>query len=142
MLRSCKTLLLWLLLVALPLQGIAAAAMVSCRQVEQVQALAQADHSAHHAYHYAAGDMPMADGQAMHHDGDHHGSHDHANDKHGTSTLCSACAICCVGAAPLPAGFNWIATRVGSEPVVISPAPLVTGFIPSSLERPPRLLSA
>jgi hypothetical protein len=132
MLRSVKTLLIWLLLTALPMQGIAAAAMQSCRSVEQITATAiVAADDAHpgpvmHAHHHAA----------------QHDGHHHASGKHDASTSCSACASCCIGAAPLPAGLNWTFVHNRSEPVIASPAPFMTGFIPGSLERPPRTISA
>jgi hypothetical protein len=136
MLRLCKTLLLWLLLAVLPVQGIATAAMLSCGPAER----ASAEVHAHHAHAAFAGDMSATDHAAHHiamHDGDHH-----PHGKHSPSSSCSACAACCIGAAPLPAGVNWAMARNGSEAVLVSPSPFMTGFIPASPERPPRSVSA
>jgi hypothetical protein len=129
MYRALKTLLLWLLLLAVPVQGIAAATL-SCR-ANHGPAMAVAEHHqgehAGHAHHRPA---ELAQG----------GHHDHG--KHATSTSCSACSACCIGAVPLPAELNWTAVRRSSEPVLLAPAPLIAGHMRSGIERPPRLLSA
>lgn len=145
MLRLCKTLLLWLLLAVLPVQGIAAAAMLSCAPAERAGEDVHTDnvvaHAMHaHHVHIAAADI-SATGHAAHHVAMHEGDH-HAHGKHASTTSCSACAACCIGAAPLPSGVNWAVSRNGSEPVQVSPSPFMTGFIPASLERPPRSISA
>jgi hypothetical protein len=152
MLRLCKKLLLWLLLAVLPVQGIATAAMLSCGSAERAsaeahahdvaRASAAADHAmhVHHAHAALAADMSATNHAAHYiamHDGDHH-----SHGKHSPSSSCSACAACCIGAAPLPAGVNWAMARNGSEAVLVSPSPLMTGFIPASPERPPRSISA
>jgi hypothetical protein len=113
--------LAWLLLAFLPLQGYAAAAMVSCH----------ADGSAH-----AAHDM------AQH---DHAGAHDAAMEPEASPAAahtCSACASCCMGvAAAAPA------TSFASLPVLNGFAiPFHDVFeadgVPRRLERPPRLALA
>jgi hypothetical protein len=144
--RDLKTLLLWLLVAVLPLQGVAAAAMTSChaRLYPGQAAMETAKH--HHAgkmmHLHASGSAVDVDVHAMHHahhQGDHQGDHQ-LQDKHDASTSCSACAACCIGAAALPAGLDWTFVRNGSEPVQTFPSPFMTGFIPAGLERPPRPL--
>lgn len=135
--RIHKTLLLWLLLVVLPIQGIAAAAMTSCQARSHPERVAMQPASHLHGgksvhVHASAMAMDEHDHAAHHHDGSQ------AKDKHDASTSCSACASCCIGAAPLPAGLAWTSVRNSSEPVLALPSPFKAGFIPASLERPPR----
>ncbi|HYD81868.1 MAG TPA: hypothetical protein VEC06_18865 [Paucimonas sp.] len=143
--RALKSFLIWLLLAALPIQGIAAAAMLSCRAMQSVAATPEAAHAEHahhgnaaHAQHEAFDETALAD-RTDDADGAHSGHH--SSGKHDASTSCSACAACCIGAAPLPAASNWAAVPNGSEAVVVAPVPLMTGFIPAGLERPPRFLA-
>lgn len=149
MTRVIKTLLLWLLMAALPLQGLAAVMKASCGP-------------AHHAGVPAA---MLAEGH--HHDhagGDHHHHHDfaqhaaaggaHADNTDdatdsasaastiNTSSYCSACAACCVGAVAPPSVTLWTPGDAAAETIFIAPASLVTGHIPAGLERPPRKISA
>jgi hypothetical protein len=136
--RSIKTFLLWLLLAALPVQGIAAAAMMSCRSGHE--SLEVSEPAVAHHHHDMA--VPAHDAVA-HNDGAHHSHHaHHGHDKHGATTSCSSCAACCVGAAAIPSGLAWTFVHNKSEPVIVSPSPFMTGHIPVGLERPPRALSA
>ncbi|MET0963900.1 MAG: hypothetical protein ABWY05_13955 [Noviherbaspirillum sp.] len=132
--RALTTFLLWLLIAALPLQGFAAAVQASCaatahHAAAQVYAPAQSnaghEHSAHH-------DSAAASETGAGHD---------AAAKH-TASSCSACASCCVGAGAPPC-LSLRGPGYGrSQPVVSSPAPLITGFIPPGLERPPKPCNA
>jgi hypothetical protein len=150
--RAFKTLLLWLLLLALPVQGFAAAMMTSCHANPRSGSMTMAAVHLHDS-------QTMHDGYHDHHQGHHHHSstaadshnshnshstHDtpHPHDKHDASASCSACAACCIGAAPLPANLNWAFLHNNSEQVFASPSPFMTGFIPAGIERPPRPFSA
>jgi len=140
--RALKTLLLWLLITALPLQGFAAVVQASCGPAHHDgPAISTVSNQYHH-------DSEMAlnhDAAATHHSmSELPATSDHlsASPKHQGSA-CSACAACCVGAVALispPSIF--IPTHTSSELVVISPSPLVTGFIPAGLERPPKHILA
>ncbi|WP_283441370.1 hypothetical protein [Noviherbaspirillum suwonense] len=131
--RVLKTFLVWLLLAALPLQGFAAAVQASCGP----------------AAHHDAAEITMQT-ESHHHEGDAPDSvtvvaaksaGDSADIKHKGS-LCSACAACCVGAVAPPSVPALISAYSSSLPEVISPSPLVTGFIPAGLERPPKRITA
>lgn len=132
--RILKTFLLWLLLAALPLQGFAAAVQTSCGPM------------AHH------GSSEMAtQAQSHNHEGDSATSSSteaasksfrHSVDAKHKSSFCSACATCCVGAVAPPSVSVLTPVYSSSLPVVFSPAPLVTGFIPAGLERPPKRITA
>lgn len=141
--RALKTLLLWLLIAALPLQGLAAVIQASCgpahhdgskisaltNQYHHDSEMAPDHHGAAATHHYAS-ELPATS------------DHTSAPEKH-QSSVCSACAACCVGAVALispPSIF--IPAHTSSELVVISTSPLVTGFIPAGLERPPKHILA
>lgn len=97
MTKLVRLMLVWLMLLAIPFQGIASAAMLSCAH----DAMGTPAHTAGTA---SAGhchdDAPQATA-AMHHADT--GSHDASGHDH--DGRCSACAACCMGAAiaPLPA---------------------------------------
>lgn len=131
--RYLKTFLLWLLLAALPLQGIAAV-QTSCGPMP----------------HHGAAEVVMQ-AQAHHHDGDD--LMDSAKivvaETAGDSTeimpkttFCSACAACCVGAVALPSVPMSTPAYGSPLPMLVTPAALVTGFIPAGLERPPKRFTA
>lgn len=135
MTRVLKTFLLWLLLAVLPLQGIAAAAQTSCGPMShhdssELVVVMQPHH--HHDGDAAVSAVKVALAKAI-------GDSTHSKHK---SAFCNACATCCVGAVAPP--FVSVLTPVysGSQPVVFSPAQLVTGFIPAGLERPPKRITA
>ena len=136
--RFLKTLLLWLLLAALPLQGIAAAMQTACGPLKQ-------DDSAEttlsvQSHHHDGDAMNMSDTDAadagavvksaMPHDKSAGDQHKHAS--------CSACASCCVGAFAPPSTAVITPTYSNLLPAVVTPVPLLTSFIPTGLERPPK----
>jgi len=140
--RVFKTLLLWLLMAALPIQGMAAVVKASCG-------------SRHHAMQNAA---PVA-AQVVEH---HHdaGSASHAHHAFDTvsagepgdgspdvkpvqkTSYCSACATCCIGAAAPPPTVFLASIVTSVEAAIAPPVISFTGFIPAGLERPPRPHSA
>ena len=133
MTRVLRTLLLWCLLLALPLQGLAAATMLPCAQnhrhtaASATNALPQADQDHHHGDSAAAQD----DGPA---------SHDHSSaPDHQTDAKCSHCSVCCIGAALLPPNLN-VSPVFHSLTLQFAPAALLfSGTSPGRLDRPPRL---
>jgi hypothetical protein len=149
MIRVLKTLFFLLLMVALPVQGLASVMKASCGPA-----------------HHSALPVAVTADQHPHDDGAIH-SHQHLDDatmhpvadnatqaspdssvtadkSSGTftSSYCSACAACCAGAVAPPSALNWPADHSSSQTVLVAPAPLVTGHIPDGLKRPPRHISA
>ncbi|MFJ3058490.1 hypothetical protein [Herbaspirillum sp. NPDC087042] len=151
MLRA-KILLLWLLTLAIPIQGFAAVlqacapAMAQAAQVQPVQpvqpvqqhrmdTMAPMDHGmsadahAHHGHHdtvpmsVAAGD----DGSPA-----HHGQH-HAN------LSCSFCAACTVGALLPLALATPPAPELPSREYLVQPTAGFVGYLPENPDRPPAL---
>jgi hypothetical protein len=146
MIRILKTLLLWLLIAALPVQGMAAVMKASCgpahhgamptvTTVNEHHHDQHASHEHEHHDHAIAHSDSTASGSAMTTDQSSAG-HQHEN------SSCSACAACCAGAVAPPSALLLAPVHGSSEAVLISPAPLVTGHIPDGLERPPRHISA
>lgn len=75
-------------------------------------------------------------GQYAHMTNVQHG--DNHVDKHST---CETCTGCCGIVAAMPGNSIVLPLFPELSTVLLDPAPLVTGFIPSGLERPPRYFS-
>ena len=140
--RFLKTFLLWLLFAALPLQGVAAAMQMSCGPMahHDLAGMATSAQTHNHDNHASASHRHDADAdQAT----DHLASPGEKSSatKHAGSS-CSACAACCIGAVAPPAASLATPAYSSSLPSVVTPAPLVTGFIPAGLERPPKRITA
>jgi hypothetical protein len=146
MIRAFKTLFILLLMAALPVQGLATVMKASCGPAHHSSVpVAVAAHQLHH------------DAGAIHSDDHHDDAIAHSptdissSDSSVTadkspesykSSYCSVCAACCIGAAAPPSALNPTAGHSGSEIVLISLTPLVAGYIPDGLKRPPRHISA
>jgi hypothetical protein len=145
MTRFLKEYLLWLLIAVLPLQGFAAVVLRSCSSGQMslssvVRATSMHDYSAHQMDTTSEPCVQMAshDGCTAHtSDSPKKSSGNHAF-KHGS---CSACASCCVGAAAPTALFSFRVPSKIPEVRRTSGVTPVIGFIPDSLERPPRQAS-
>ncbi|OYT98198.1 MAG: hypothetical protein CFE40_13095 [Burkholderiales bacterium PBB1] len=124
-----RLVLMWLVL-ALPLQGYAAAAMLNC----------VAGHHRMSAVVVSSADLPDA-GKDRHAHHAHDAEPATALDTHSAAGLskskCSACAACCVG-APLPAtGLVFAEAAPDGAPAcacIIGPI----GFLTDGPDRPPR----
>ena len=136
--------LTWLLLLALPLQGFAAATMINCGpNHHRMMGAAMAD-TPEVQRHGVGGQHPHEMSVAAgHHEG---ASNDgDAPSVHHLDKLmkfkCSACAACCMGAAMPTAGL--VITAV---PPAMTTASFVStphaDFLSDGLDRPPRLLLA
>lgn len=111
--------LVWLLALALPLQAQARVSMLGCA--------AAPTPPAHHQ---------MADTAQLH----HHAGGDEQQ-QHHAAHQCSACAVCCIGAA-LPSQAPALARPAGGAPLAEAPEPASLGVVTALLERPPRPLLA
>jgi hypothetical protein len=142
MFRAFKTLLLWLIMAALPLQGVASTIKSSCGP--QHHGLPEvATMSSHHHGHGV--DNGQYDGSPMHISAGAAAADNPANlDTPPTakSSYCSACAACCIGAVAPPSASLWSPATSGPEVITLSPESWVAGVIPSGLERPPKRISA
>lgn len=114
------------LLLALPLQGLAAGVRVHCAPASSPAVVAPDHHAAHDPGPHAA-------------HGHGHG-HDHAAAAAdpGGADRCSACAWCCLGVG-LPALAWSLAGPVPGRALAPAPVPPVPKFLTDGPERPPRL---
>lgn len=128
---ALRTLFVWLLLLALPVQGMAAARMLPC--VDGADAQVAAPHAHQHAHAHAHAAMLRAMGHA---DAASTSACDHAGKQargHG-----GACAACCIGVAPAPTPH--LALAFGPPDFIAIPfrAGHITSVDPALPERPPR----
>ena len=138
-----RRLLIVLLVLALPLQGYAAAGMLWCAPVHPSQALhvqhvphAQGEPAAHSAHSHGTA-VSAGEAHAPHHAGA-------TADEEGAQTgggKCSQCAVCNVGVALLPA-VPLLGVPRAPESVVLQPSRLPAAFLTGGIERPPRALRA
>ena len=145
MTRRFQLLFVWLLLALLPIQGMSASMRIACAaehglgNAVEVNIVGDASGTTYIAHHHHAGmsASEMAAGPASHDDAGHH---EHGN--HHKNASCSNCGACCVGAFALPTATSMTIAEAKASVEIVSPSPLVTGFIPDGLERPPRQISA
>jgi hypothetical protein len=136
--RLLTTLLVWLLMAALPLHAVAATMELSCAHSQQQHAAAA--HAHPHADH-AAADVDEHARHGGH--GEHAAEAAAADNAPGAGSMlshasCSACSAFCVGAVAPPSASLPLPSFDGSDVVVVAPADFGTGFIPDGLQRPPR----
>ncbi|WP_430697947.1 hypothetical protein [Pseudomonas peli] len=136
--KALRTALIWMLMLALPAQSMAAISMQLCAVTQQSGAMAQVDPqmAAHHP-----GAMVMAQPIEASAHGEHHASDTSSKSMPiADNSLCSLCAFC-VGAAALS---TVVASNSPLQAVEPSLARLdqFVGFIAETPERPPRLFLA
>lgn len=143
---SVRSLLIWLLVLATPIQAIAAAGMQHCGPVHQLMQVGTT---------VAA----SIDEQEMSHDASPH-EHAEAATESGAETnpggasdatvnaaafaddyTCSACANCC-SAVGLPSAVVRIPAQPIGVHVSLLPASEVVSFVPGGIDRPPRTVLA
>jgi len=153
--KHARTALIWLVMLAIPTQGIAAATMLSCGPnqhrsqmgAESVIDASRADgfakqhageraqhhhvHATHDAHDTAAGSDSAVSVQATQ---DVSGMGD--LDKSAKAT-CSACAACCSAAAIASPAVSLPAMKSSSAPILVAFLPPV-GFVTDGPRRPPR----
>lgn len=140
--RSLKTLLLWLLLAALPFQGIAAAMKTGCGPMGQNDSAGISVAMAMQSHHHADASVHAAHAEAAADSTATQPSPDQPSDATPAHSACSACASCCVGAVAPPCAMDAVSSCRGSLPAVASPPYLLPGVVPGGLERPPKPAAA
>ena len=137
MIKFKHHILLWLLILAIPLQGLAATSMMLCatehHQVSSTENLQVADHK-HEAH------VQLHEGHKQHaqaHEADEHSSDTVTTHQHSSKDKCSACSACCVGAVMLTSYLAAPISRPASEKIDMAFSSHV-GHISDGLERPPR----
>lgn len=155
---ALRTILIWLLALALPAQGLAAATLSLCGPGRQASAAIAAAHDssragpAHHAGRHAHAHAAQA------HSSDAHAGHGPAADAppagpgkvpaaasaevdkrlHADEHRCSACASCCT-AAVIPSNMLSVAEPAFAPTVFLAVVPAVEKFAASGPDRPPRV---
>jgi len=131
-----KIILLWLLALAIPVQGFAAAVQMGCapshqNPIQVVYHIAPATSSAEQ--HHAGHDMHMAihDDAAAHHPQPHQ--------HQASSASCSSCSVCTIGAILPLALDKLINLPVAADSHVAMTQHGYVGYTPENPERPPSL---
>ena len=143
MTRRFRFALMWLMLLALPLQGYAAAVALHCGPVPQgaVHGTSMAGRLGTPATTATPADLgdsgvvsaaaPACHGGAMAH---------HIGTVSKSKFKCSACAACCFGAALAPPALTFESIPPATLPVAFVPVS-VLGFFTDGPDRPPRSFS-
>ncbi|TCS33113.1 hypothetical protein EDC30_11854 [Paucimonas lemoignei] len=147
--RFFKTLMLWLLVAMLPLHAVGASMPMSCMPVhhQRMQHIlhdnAPQGHGEHHRHETDMTAHDHHDAGQVHHVSSDDGAADGSASSVQSHAGCSACAAGCIGAAAPPvAVMHTMPAFIGSEAVLVVPIPLVTGYTPDGLERPPKYILA
>ncbi|HEX8611610.1 MAG TPA: hypothetical protein VF800_10020 [Telluria sp.] len=117
--KCFRTWLVWLLLLAIPLQGFAAASMALC-EAARASLASHVVAAGMDEGHCAAPDSAPPDSAAP-----------------DSAAKCSNCAFCCVGMAIAPAFAAPAAAPPLASELIAYAAMHVTAHIPGGLERPP-----
>ena len=141
MIRNARFVVIWLLAFLLPLQGLAAGVRMTCvaqhTVMMEVAIQVTTVNMAVHQHHEGMSSYEMVASQDS---GKDVSQSEHT--KHNKSSSCNSCGSCCIAAFAPSAPLNLSLIDVKTSVEIVSPTPLVTGFIPDGLERPPRQISA
>ncbi len=134
-----RRLLMFVLCLALPLQGYAAASMLWCGPgLASKVVQAQGEHQGHAAHRHSAG-VSSGEAHALQHVGAH--ADEHGAQPDTGSAKCSLCAVCSVGMALLPT-VPVIGVSPMPESIAPQPLRLLAAFLTGGVERPPRTVLA
>ena len=138
--RILRIMVMWLLALAVPVQGFAAASMVGCMAGHGGAGL----HSHAIGMHHHSVELPQHSHEGHAHvlaHADHRHASDANHDVHAGGTFtkasCSACASCCTSAALPTALLVFEAMDAPDSFVSLAPQPVAT-FVSGGPERPPR----
>jgi hypothetical protein len=133
-----------LLLLALPMQALAAASMLYCNGDHHATWLQVATNV---LFGPSVAEAPASE-QSGHHDGGAADAHDASDTSHHDDTAadgddhpgspCSSCTDCCCAASILSSGQSTFAITPAPSGPISTVAPPVPGYVPERLERPPR----
>jgi hypothetical protein len=150
MLRKLRILLMWLVALAVPVQGFAAASMLGCGPGHHGTTGAQAHAGPMHEH--ASGTSQHAHGVDLDGDSSSHHPDASAAAAHGDTPeapaegksgagSCSACASCCLAAALPATALSFEASSV-ADFIALSIPRSPASFFTDGPERPPRLVLA
>ncbi|HEU4621981.1 MAG TPA: hypothetical protein VFS42_07135 [Burkholderiaceae bacterium] len=119
-----RQLVLWMLVLSLPIQAVAATAGLHCtpahREFSNTQAHQQHEHSAHHVHEATSGK--------------------HLAGKVKLDKRCSACAMCCLGVAIVPKTSLLVVPSLASYAYPSFILANLVDHIGDGLDRPPKTL--
>ena len=129
------TLLIWLMLLAVPVQGFAAASMLLCEPIVVSNAASANAHAHHHDHAQMSADHASADQLSGN---SNHAHHHQQTSNHHTAAKCGACAACCIAVAmTAPAAAALPHMHVDSERITaLNTFP--SSVIPVYPDRPPK----
>jgi hypothetical protein len=143
-----RVLLVWLVVLALPVQGLAAATLMHCMPAHDGHHAEHADHAAASGTASASASASVlspgaAEGEAHVHAHDHpaQAADAEAGAPPGGEHACSVCAACCLALA-LPATVARLPALPIDPTFWPEAAPALPSFVPAGLDRPPRSLRA
>ena len=144
--KRIRTFAAVLVLLALPMQSMAAASMLVCNGDDHATWLATIGTivSGDGHTHAGKGALSLPHEHATHAANDHHsGTVDSANfgtgnDKRHPAPSCSSCSDCCCAASLPSPDQSTLATVAATGAAVSIIAQPVSGYVPERLDRPPR----
>lgn len=141
-----KRLIIWIMLIALPLQSYAAASMLYCAQMHPAMAMQTMAPADTHAMHGDNADTKPAHVQhaehcdmAMSADGDD--SADQPTQPHKVAGKCSACSACCMCTAAAASASTTTFSSPGAAIMAPHLVDTLTSVSLETLQRPPRTSS-
>jgi hypothetical protein len=140
MARFVRTLLIWLMVLAIPAQGLAAATRAFCGPNYHSGGSARAEASetvSSHSHHGAAPSVHESDSSGATAEAIAGEAPDTSKSGSGTKQKCSACASCCsVGA--IPTSWPHVPATDAAPTVFTAVVPTVDAFAAGGPDRPPR----
>jgi MinD superfamily P-loop ATPase len=134
--KLIKFLATWMLVIAMPIQGIAATGIMNCEQSSSHESevyVTSHGHDMHSGHDEATGQDHMVN-QLV-----NHAQHHSSSNKHACSQ-CDACNVCCASAAIVTSSFS-VPSEFDIYKVNFAySTPRFTSFVSAGLERPPRII--
>ena len=134
--KFARLLLLWMIALTLPFQGVYAAAVVRCDALEHAMLASPAQAHLPEAEEAGAGHLNHAHAQPSH---DGHSFHHHAS---APKVGCNTCGACCASVAPPPAVPALVAPQAWQLVAVGALTITAVTFVTGGPERPPRSFAA
>ena len=134
--KLIKLLAVWILVIALPMQGLAAATMMSCEQSHSHEAKSLAE-GHNHAMHSGHDEGVSHETTAHESVADNHATHHSSSTKHACSN-CGTCTVCCSSTAIVATSLTLPLQFDSNKANLAYSASQFTSFISAGIERPPR----
>jgi hypothetical protein len=143
--KNVRRLAIALLLLALPMQALAAASMLYCNGDHHATWLQVATNV---LFGHSVAGSPASERSGHHDQGTADAAHDASDTSHHDDTApdgddhpgsrCSSCTDCCCAASIVSSGQSTFAIAPAPSGPISTVAQPVSGYVPERLERPPR----